>query len=90
MAVAEGGLRGAVRDYGQIANAPAALPWLVRKFSAGSRGLSFGSVMVWSSGSCLRRFAAGVNRHGAPRSCQCGSLEQPYKGRTQLARLVRI
>src|SRR5689334_22807902 len=33
VAVAEGGLRGEVRDYGRIANTPAALQRLVRKLS---------------------------------------------------------
>ena len=47
MALAEGGLRGEVRDYGRIANTPAALERLVRKLgqegveTAGYEGIFF-------------------------------------------------
>ena len=41
VAVAEGGLRGEVRDYGRIANTPAALQRLVRKLSQDGAKLRF-------------------------------------------------
>jgi transposase len=41
VAVAEGGLRGEVRDYGRIANTPAALPRLVRKLGHQGVALRF-------------------------------------------------
>jgi len=41
VAVAEGGLRGEVRDYGRIANTPAALQRLVRKLGGKGVGLRF-------------------------------------------------
>ena len=42
VAVAEGGLRGEVREYGRIANTPAALDRLARKL--GGDGVKLGSV----------------------------------------------
>jgi hypothetical protein len=41
VAVAEGGLRGEVRDYGRIANTPAALQRLVRKLGHQGAELRF-------------------------------------------------
>ena len=89
VAVAEDGLRGEVREYGRIANAPAALDRLARKFSREGVKLRF----CYEAGLCdngIQRplTARGTNasvtgvlhrdqlcrgRIYCPRRCRCGS-----------------
>jgi hypothetical protein len=58
VALAEGGLRGEVRDYGRIANTPAALQRLVRKLGQQEAKLRFstkpGRVVMASNANCRR------------------------------------
>ena len=62
VAVAEGGLRGEVREYGRIANTPAALRRLARKLGQKGVGLRF----CYEAGPC----GYGIQRH-----CQ---LKRPW------------
>ena len=69
VAVAEGGLRGEVREYGRIANTAAALDRLARKLG-GDGGeaavlLRGGAVRLRHSASACRR--AGTNASWSPR-----------------------
>src|SRR5215831_5762330 len=58
VAVAEGGRRGEVREYGRIANTPAALQRLVRKLGQQGAKLRFcyeaGRAVMASNASCRR------------------------------------
>jgi hypothetical protein len=55
VAVAEGGLRGEVREYGRIANTPAALRRLARKLGQEGVELDLVARINWAGG--LRRVA---------------------------------
>ena len=63
MAVAEGGLRGEVRDYGRIANTPAALDRLMRKL--GGEGVRLR--VCYEAGPC----GYGIQRHVSARGHEC-------------------
>ena len=60
VAVAEGGLRGEVRDYGRIANTAAALDRLMRKLGAGAVRLRF----CYEAGPCGYGIQRHLSRHG--------------------------
>src|SRR3984893_16486199 len=84
VAVAEGGLRGEVRDYGRIANTPAALDRLARKLSREGVKLRF----CYEAGPC----GYGIQRHLSARGHECvvvaPSLIQKRAG--GMLRLVRL
>ena len=63
VAVAEGGLRGEVRDYGRIANTPAALQRLARKLGHEGVELRF----CYEAGPC----GYGIQRHLSAHGQQC-------------------
>ena len=63
VAVAEGGLRGEVRDYGRIANTPAALDRLMRKL--GGEGVRLR--VCYEAGPC----GYGIQRHLSARGHEC-------------------
>jgi len=63
VAVAEGGLRGEVRDYGRIANTPAALQRLARKLGHEGVALRF----CYEAGPC----GYGIQRHLSAHGQQC-------------------
>ena len=63
VAVAEGGLRGEVREYGRIANTPAALDRLVRKLGREGMKLRF----CYEAGPC----GYGIQRHLSARGHEC-------------------
>jgi transposase len=63
VAVAEGGLRGEVREYGRIANTPAALDRLARKLSGDGVKLRF----CYEAGPC----GYGIQRHLSARGHEC-------------------
>src|SRR5262252_9031788 len=63
VAVAEGGLRGEVRDYGRIANTPAALQRLVRKLSQEGVALKF----CYEAGPC----GYGIQRRLSTQGHEC-------------------
>src|SRR5215475_8769785 len=63
VAVAEGGWRGEVRDYGRIANTPAALQRLVRKLSQDGAKLRF----CYEAGPC----GYGIQRHLSASKHEC-------------------
>ena len=63
VAVAEGGLRGEVRDYGRIANTPAALDRLMRKL--GGEGVRLR--VCYEAGPC----GYGIQRHVSARGHEC-------------------
>ena len=60
VAIAEGGLRGEVRDYGRIANTPAALDRLVRKL--GQEGVKLR--LCYEAGPCGYGIQRQLSRHG--------------------------
>ena len=61
VAVAEGGLRGEVRDYGRTANTPAGLRWLAGKLGQEGMALRF----CYQAGPC----GYGIQRQ--PSACGC-------------------
>jgi transposase len=63
VAVAEGGLRGEVRDYGRIANTAAALDRLMRKLGSAGVRLRF----CYEAGPC----GYGIQRHLSARGHEC-------------------
>jgi transposase len=63
LAVAEGGLRGEVRDYGRIANTPAALQRLARKLGHEGVELRF----CYEAGPC----GYGIQRHLSAHGHDC-------------------
>jgi transposase len=63
VAVAEGGQRGEVRDYGRIANTPAALDRLIRKLGGEGVGLRF----CYEAGPC----GYGIQRHLSAHGHDC-------------------
>jgi transposase len=63
VAVAEGGLRGEIREYGQIANTPAALDRLARKLGRDGVRLRF----CYEAGPC----GYGIQRHLSARGHEC-------------------
>ena len=63
VALAEGGLRGEVRDYGRIANTPAALDRLARKLSREGVKLRF----CYEAGPC----GYGIQRRLSGRGHEC-------------------
>src|SRR6201993_1816374 len=63
VAVAEGGIRGEVREYGRIANTPAALDRLVRKLGGEGVRLRF----CYEAGPC----GYGIQRHLSARGHEC-------------------
>jgi transposase len=63
VAVAEDGLRGEVREYGRIANTPAALDRLARKLSREGVKLRF----CYEAGPC----GYGIQRHLSARGHEC-------------------
>ena len=63
VAVAEGGLRGEVREYGRIANTAAALDRLVRKLGSAGVRLRF----CYEAGPC----GYGIQRHLSARGHEC-------------------
>jgi hypothetical protein len=60
VAVAEGGLRGEVREYGRIANTPPALQRLARKLGQEGVALKF----CYEAGRAVMAFNAGCPRSG--------------------------
>jgi transposase len=68
VAMADGGLRGEVREYGRIANTPAALDRLLRKLGSDGMALRFatrrGRAGVAFNGACR---PAGTNASWLPR-----------------------
>lgn len=63
MAVAEGGIRGEVREYGRIANTPAALDRLARELDRAEAGLRF----CYEAGPC----GYGIQRQLPARGHEC-------------------
>lgn len=63
VALAEAGIRGEVREYGRIANTPAALDWLVRKLGDGGVRLRF----CYEAGPC----GYGIQRHLSTHGHEC-------------------
>jgi transposase len=63
VAMAEGGLRGEVREYGRIANTPAALDRLIRKLGGGGVRLRF----CYEAGPC----GYGIQRHVSRQGHEC-------------------
>ena len=63
MAVAEGGLRGEVREYGRIANTAGALDRLMRKLGGAGVGLRF----CYEAGPC----GYGIQRHLSAHGHEC-------------------
>jgi hypothetical protein len=71
VAVAEGGLRGEVREYGRIANTPAALDRLMRKLGSAGVRLRF----CYEAGPCgygIQRHLSARGRPGQDGSAGCG------------------
>ena len=60
VAMAEGGLRGEVREYGRVANTAAALDRLIRKLGGGGVRLRF----CYEAGPCGYGIQRHVSRHG--------------------------
>ena len=69
VAVAAGGLRGEVREYGRIANTPTALERLLRKLGGDGMNLRF----CYEAGPC----GCGIQRHVSARKNALSSLPDP-------------
>ena len=74
VAIAEDGIRGAVREYGRVANTATALDRLMRKLADGGARLRF----CYEAGPC----GYGIQRHVSKRGQRCGDpLGAPRRAR---------
>jgi transposase len=91
VAVAEGGLRGEVRDYGRIANTPAALDRLVRKlardgvklrfcYEAGPCGYGIQRQLSTAGHECVVVAPSLIPKRAGDRSRPIGATQPAWRG----------